>query len=212
MDVDGFDRWAPRYDSGALQTLLYHPMHHSILNHVAVLRPEPARVLDLGCGSGQLLRAASCRFPDAVLVGVDPCGPMLDAAATNASCSRLVRARAEELPFPDGTFDVITCTATVRHWNNMKAGLAEAARVLSSAGVLALADFFAPRSRSRWKFASRRHSLPPPLQSALGGGGLRTLTVRIVDGYGPVPDVTVALAAKDIVHGRQRPLRFFTNA
>jgi SAM-dependent methyltransferase len=194
MNVDGFDRWAPYYDNGALQTLLYHPMHERLLHRVAALRPYPRRLLDLGCGTGRLLAAAAHRFPGTTLAGADACGAMLDAAAAHLTPAHLVQAQAEHLPFPDSTFDVITCTATVRHWHDLHRGMAEAARVLTDGGVLAVADFFVLRPRSAWWPRSAGVRLPVAIEDAIGAAGLRPTAVRAVEGYGPVANVTTALA------------------
>jgi ubiquinone/menaquinone biosynthesis C-methylase UbiE len=196
MDGDGFDRWAPCYDNGALQTLLYHPMHERLLHRVAALRPHPRRLLDLGCGTGRLLAAAAHRFPGTTLAGADACGAMLDAAAAHLTTAHIVQAQAEHLPFPDGTFDVITCTATVRHWRDLHRGMAEAARVLTDGGALAVADFFAVRLKPTWRPRSAGAGLPAALKSAIDAAGLQLAAVRAAEGYGPVANVTTALAIK----------------
>jgi hypothetical protein len=64
VDVDGFDKWAPSYDIGALQTVLYHPMDETVLR-AAAHRTQPRRLLDLGCGTGDLLRRAAGSVRDA---------------------------------------------------------------------------------------------------------------------------------------------------
>ncbi|MGP3920099.1 class I SAM-dependent methyltransferase [Nonomuraea sp. 10N515B] len=61
----------------------------------------------------------------------------------------MVRARAEQLPFPDASLDLITATLTCRHWHDVRAGLAEIARVLTADGLFVFADVdpLAPRRR-----------------------------------------------------------------
>jgi ubiquinone/menaquinone biosynthesis C-methylase UbiE len=197
MDVDGFDRWAPYYDNGALQTLLYHPMHEGLLCRVAAFHPRPRRLLDLGCGTGRLLASAARRLPGTTLAGADACSAMLDAASAHISTAHLVQARAEHLPFPGETFDVVTCTATVRHWHDLDRGMAEAARVLTDGGVLAVADFFALRPRPAWRPRSTTARLPAAVKGAIDAAGLRLASVRAIEGYGPVASVTTAFAVKD---------------
>src|SRR5215467_15864211 len=98
-DVSSFDRWAPDYDSSALQSLVYEPAHRAVLERCARYVPAPRRLLDLGCGTGRLLCAAASRFPGTTLVGVDVSAGMLKVAAVAGGRLTLVHAVAEALPF-----------------------------------------------------------------------------------------------------------------
>lgn len=196
MRVEDFDRWARSYDAGALQYGLYHAMHDESLRAALRLRCGPGRALDLGCGTGQLLRRAAQMMPGCLLVGVDPAGQMLVRAARNAPSARLIRAEAAALPFPSASFDLITCTATLRHWPDLQAGLREAARVLTDDGVLIIADFFERQPRAAWPVRRRIDALPASLKRAVSTAKLRLTLVREIAGYGPVPRTTMAVAAK----------------
>lgn len=92
-------------------------------------------VVDIGCGPGSAVRAAARR--GARVTGVDPAPVMLRLART------LTRGRptvtwsqgvAEDLPLPDDSATVVWSLATVHHWNDVTAGLAEARRVLAAGG------------------------------------------------------------------------------
>jgi ubiquinone/menaquinone biosynthesis C-methylase UbiE len=193
--VEDFGSWAPHYDGGALQATLYHPMHEAVIHEVQRVR-RPRRLLDLGCGTGHLLALAARRLPTTTLVGADLCGPMLDVAARRTIRTLLVQADAANLPFPDGSFEAITCTATIRHWADLDRGLAEAARVLAEDGLLAVGDFF-PLGRSpAWLPARRATGLPAHIQAALSQAGLCLAGARAIDGYGPIGGTTVALARR----------------
>lgn len=194
MHVEGFDRWAAGYDGGALQPGLYHAMHQDVLREVRNLRRDPRRAMDLGCGTGQLLRRAANLFPECLLVGVDASAAMLARAACNAPTARLVRAHAAALPFATNAFDVITCTATVRHWPNVQAGLIEATRVLADGGILIIADFFPPQPRSAWPTLRRTSTLPAGIQQAVHSARLHLASIREISGYGPIAQITVAVA------------------
>ncbi len=69
--VTGFDAWAPTYEHSALQPTLYIPAQQRALQLAQRLMPRPLRVLDVGCGTGRLLRQARQQHPSAMLVGVD---------------------------------------------------------------------------------------------------------------------------------------------
>jgi ubiquinone/menaquinone biosynthesis C-methylase UbiE len=71
---------------------------------------DPRRVLDVGCGSGELLRLLATIFPAASeLRGVDPAPSMTAVAMAAAHDQRLSfdTAAAERLPYPDGHFDLV---------------------------------------------------------------------------------------------------------
>src|SRR6185369_11754568 len=89
-------------------------------------------VIDVGCGPGRTARAAARR--GATVVGVDPAPTMLRMAqAWPGRGRRRVTWRsgsAEALPTADGAASVVWSIATVHHWRDVDAGLAEARRVL----------------------------------------------------------------------------------
>src|SRR5262245_35778087 len=112
-----FERWAQYYDTSALQPV-FRAAHDAVLDRARLLATHPRRILDLGCGTGRLLRAAAMLFPAAELFGVDASGRMLTMAKATGRMpprSALVRAAAERLPFVDGSFDLVVSTASFRH-------------------------------------------------------------------------------------------------
>jgi ubiquinone/menaquinone biosynthesis C-methylase UbiE len=146
-----FDRRASSYQDSALQQFLFGPVQETALQLALELVPQARRILDVGCGTGQLLRRARPCYPTAGLVGVDPAGQMIAAgiAVTPAKLAvRYVRARAEHLPFTHDVFDLVFATLSLRHWTNPSAGIAEISRVLTPGGMLVLADVF-PNQRRR---------------------------------------------------------------
>jgi ubiquinone/menaquinone biosynthesis C-methylase UbiE len=145
-DVAAFAARAPDYEEGWLGR-----MHRDIADRTVDLAlstcPRPHRVLDIGCGTGYLLRSLASRCPQAVaLHGVDPAAPMVDVARTSAHDDRLhfSSAVAEHLPFVDGVFDLVVSTTSFDHWSDQQAGLADCARVLGPGGHLVLVDQFSP--------------------------------------------------------------------
>jgi ubiquinone/menaquinone biosynthesis C-methylase UbiE len=143
-DVAAFDARAGGYERGWLGRL-----HQQIADRTADLAvsaaPAPQRILDVGCGTGYLLRQLADRCPDATeLTGVDPAPAMIAAARAAAADDRLRwrEGTAEELPFPDGAFDLAVSTTSFDHWADQSAGLRECARVLAPGGWLVLTDLF----------------------------------------------------------------------
>jgi ubiquinone/menaquinone biosynthesis C-methylase UbiE len=146
-DVAAFNDRAGGYDQGWRGRL-----HHEIADRTASLavatRAAPTRVLDLGCGTGYLLRALADRYPDAEqFTGIDAAPEMVRTAGATSGDDRLTFAVgvAEHIGYPDETFDLVVSTTSFDHWSDQQAGLNECARVLRRGGQLVLVDQF-----SRW--------------------------------------------------------------
>jgi ubiquinone/menaquinone biosynthesis C-methylase UbiE len=92
-------------------------------------------VVDIGCGPGSAVRAAARR--GARVIGVDPAPVMLRLARTltrNQPAVSWSEGVAEDLPVPDRSATVVWSIATVHHWKDVPAGLAEVWRALVSGG------------------------------------------------------------------------------
>jgi ubiquinone/menaquinone biosynthesis C-methylase UbiE len=118
---------------------------------LALLRPwvagrELGRVLDVGCGTGNLLGllAESAARVESY-AGIDPAPPMLRIAREKPRASpvrgSVLAATAEALPFADGAFDLAVSASTLHDWSDPHAGLAEIRRILRPGGELLLLDW-----------------------------------------------------------------------
>ena len=136
-----FDAWARVYDVPLVQWVTYRPVHDAVLR--ALRRHAPVSVLDLGCGTGQLLRRLADELPVGRLVGCDFSAGMLAHATTRlggARCSpTLIRGDALRLPFRDGAFDAVVSTEAFHWFPDQDAAIAEIGRVLVPGGLLLLA-------------------------------------------------------------------------
>jgi demethylmenaquinone methyltransferase / 2-methoxy-6-polyprenyl-1,4-benzoquinol methylase len=111
------------------------------------------RVLDVGCGTGELTRQLAHRFPTATVVGVDFTTAMLREAARRGtgpapSPAGYGRGTAMRLPFGDGTFDLVTNAFLVRNLVDLPAAFAEMRRVLRPGGALLALEITEPLSPS----------------------------------------------------------------
>ncbi len=95
------------------------------------------RVLDVGCGPGALTTELVRRLgPDGV-AAIDPSEPFVAAARERHPGVRVERAPAEQLPFPDESFDAALAQLVVHFMRDPVAGLSEMARVTRTDGVVA---------------------------------------------------------------------------
>jgi demethylmenaquinone methyltransferase/2-methoxy-6-polyprenyl-1,4-benzoquinol methylase len=116
---------------------------------VALIRPGD-RVLDLGCGTGDLTLAAARRAgPTGHVTGVDFSGPMLEVARAKAMGRpgmTFLQASADALPFPDASFDVVVSAFVLRSLAAIRTGAGrELARVLRPGGAASLLELTRPR-------------------------------------------------------------------
>jgi ubiquinone/menaquinone biosynthesis C-methylase UbiE len=105
------------------------------------------RVLDIGTGAGHTALALASRVSSVVLS--DPVPTMLATARrlfTEAGIrnAEFVEAVAERLPFPDGSFDIVTTRLAAHHFDDMALAISEVARVLRPGGVFIFVDTMAP--------------------------------------------------------------------
>ncbi len=95
------------------------------------------RVLDLGCGTGNLLEKLIPRFDN--VVGIDLSDDMLSVASSKFKDNdglTLVRGKASDLPFQDDYFDMVSAYSLFHHLPEFAEPISEISRVLKSGGVL----------------------------------------------------------------------------
>jgi demethylmenaquinone methyltransferase/2-methoxy-6-polyprenyl-1,4-benzoquinol methylase len=111
--------------------------------------PAEGVILDVASGTAGVALQLSARS-GARVVGVDLTEQMLReghrrvAAAGKGERIGLLTGRAEQLPFPDRSFDALTFTYLLRYVRDPQATLAELARVLRPGGIMASLEFCAP--------------------------------------------------------------------
>ncbi len=181
-DVDRFNRWAGTYDRHWTQRIIFGPIQRTLLQLAAEQVNRPGAILDVGCGTGKLLKSAEARFPGAKLVGVDAAIEMVKyAQASNPiGTIQFQQAMAEELPFPNASFDLVFSTMTFHHWSNQTKGIAEVARVLTPGGRWLLADFVASGFMRPVRRLLRLHQFPEraALENMLSDAGLKVVAER----------------------------------
>lgn len=147
------------------------------------LRPG-TRYCDVGCGAGL---AALAFQRGAKVAGVDAAEGLLGVASARVTGGAFHLGDLEELPFPDGTFDVVTGFNSFQFAANPVAALIEAKRVSKPSGRVVVLTWGDPVGMEAAALVTAfRHLMPPPPPSAPGPFALSDQdTLRaFVDGAG----------------------------
>lgn len=196
MIANIWDFWASRYDSLWVQRYSLGPTRAEILRHVP--RDEGCRILDMGCGTGQLYGDLREHFGELGFryTGVDRSSGMLEVARRKYPDADFVASRVSDYRSPDGAFDAIVCSHAFPYFADKADALREFRRMLDRSGLLILAQastnclydrialFFVKSTTSRASYPSE--------------GGMKALaepefgaapeTIRISRGF-PMPSI-----------------------
>ena len=163
------------------------------------------RVLDVGCGPGNLLVALSADIPE-LLVGVDVDAIFLRVGRSeiekliekSSMTPALLRASLPTLPFADASFDLVTCFLVMPHVPDDSVALTELARVLKPGGVLAISGHglgFPLRYLKRFKLKPLQMYLASLIYRCTGKKWIRNTLQNdkkmcdILESIGVVPEV-----------------------
>lgn len=94
------------------------------------------RVLDIGCGEGQISRLLA--GGGAAVIGADPTWNQVRVARERGGGAQFLRATADALPFPEACFDAAVACLVFEHIDAVDAALLEVARILAPGGRFAL--------------------------------------------------------------------------
>jgi ubiquinone/menaquinone biosynthesis C-methylase UbiE len=137
-----WDRLSGVYDTRFVQRLAYRATQDQVIDQLREFAPR--RVLDVGCGTGQL----TARLPDALdaeqVYGCDAAPGMLAQARRRSTVVEWIQGAAEAVPLPDASVDAIVSTEAF-HWFDQPAALREFHRLLVPGGQLVVA-FVSPRT------------------------------------------------------------------
>jgi SAM-dependent methyltransferase len=143
-----FDVTAEAY--GRFMGRFSEPLAGQLADLAGVAAGSGQQVLDVGCGPGALTAELVDRLGAGAIAAVDPSTPFVAAARDRLPAVDVRRAAAEELPYPDDTFDTALAQLVVHFMADPVAGLREMARVTRPGGVVAACV---------WDFAGERAPL-----------------------------------------------------
>lgn len=150
-----FDALAPVWDSMRLEDT-FAPYDAAL----GGLEVKPARILDVGTGTGAGALRLAQRFPDAEVVGVDLSGAMLGQARRNTPDDlrdrvRFERADAAALPFGDGSFDLAAHANMIPFFDEVARVVAPGGHALFAFSSGAGTPIYVPSQRLRDELARR---------------------------------------------------------
>ena len=178
-DIERFDHWSSTYEDSWMQRAFFDQAHQATLALAAGIVHQPASVLDVGCGTGKLLRQARIYWPEAQLIGVDPANGMIEMAKRLTPNATFFTGMAEALPLQDASVDLALSTISFHHWQDQAAGIREIARVLRPGGYFLLVDLSFPDWLVRVFRLKRVHSRAR-LQALFTQAGLQVQTQQKV--------------------------------
>jgi len=132
--VADYDRIAAGYDR-RYEVLDYAGVRDALVGFVG----ESRAILEVGCGTGHWLadlKGSASLSGERHVTGIEPSSEMIARARVAAPEARLVRARAEALPWGDATFDRVYCVNALHHFADRAQFFAEARRILKPGGAL----------------------------------------------------------------------------
>lgn len=134
-----FDKQAATYDTGKYGAHSRRQYNHIIKK---ISEYNISSLLDVGCGTGEMLRLISETYPKIKLTGVDISPNMLDKAKSKiGNIANLIISDSEKLPFDDNSFELVMCNDSFHHYPSPLNVLSEFNRVLKPKGILLISDY-----------------------------------------------------------------------
>ena len=136
-----FDRAARDYDAAAF---LQQQVSERLLERLDLTTVTPARVVDVGCGTGRPTRALLKRYPKAEVIGVDLAPGMLAVAESHQPSfyrwwgkrARYIQAEASDIPLPEASCDLVYASLLLQWCEDLDKTLLEWRRLLKPHGLL----------------------------------------------------------------------------
>lgn len=138
-----FDKWAHKYDESILQHIVFRSSHKMLFNEINNNHNgKRLKILDVGCGTGELAHKLADHFKDSGVHGIDISKTMVEKADSKnrGHNIKFKIGDVEDLPYRDDTFDIITCSHSFHHYPDKEKAMSEMFRVLRPNGRLMIID------------------------------------------------------------------------
>lgn len=142
-----FDNIADKYDflNGLLSFALDNNWRRNAIR-LANIKPNN-KVLDLACGTGDMISQIQKQHPDAIIYGADFSVNMLHISQKKLGSIPFTAADAHNLPFKDNTFDRLTMAFGFRNVTDKAMGLSELYRVIKPGGKVCILELTRPENK-----------------------------------------------------------------
>ena len=133
------DKWFGRIFAQAMNTG-HERLSDWGLRHIRI--QSSFKILDVGCGGGRMIEKLAAAAARGMVYGIDYAEGSIAASRRHnedlIKAGRVViqKASVSQLPFPDGTFDLVTAIETQYYWPDLMGDMREILRVLKPAGRL----------------------------------------------------------------------------
>jgi SAM-dependent methyltransferase len=189
-----FNRWAETGHGEAMEE------HHLpiVVPTLGLMGLQPSdRILDLGCGSGWLVRRLAKLVPNGSVVGIDVSDEMIrraQLAGSSVPNIQFLHGTAEEIPAPPNSFTKLISVESAYYWHDPARGLSEILRVLAPGGsAWILINYY--RDNPYCHQWGPLYQIPSQLLSAaewqglFGDAGFRDVHHRRIPDPSPTPEV-----------------------
>ena len=138
-NIKFFNKLAKRYDNSTFISIM-NKVQNNILKYVDI--ENNSKILDAGCGTGNLLKILSVKNKDLDLYGIDISKEMLKIARTKLNNNvKLTLTSIEKNDFKDNFFDYIFSTEALHHFNDQDIAIKVCYNKLKKQGRLIITDF-----------------------------------------------------------------------
>ncbi|MCM1054009.1 MAG: methyltransferase domain-containing protein [Bacteroides sp.] len=152
LSLKEFDQAAAKFDDN--DPSVYNMCRKDYPDVLAETISEPFNdLLDAGCGTGAMLSLFKSDYPEKNYTGIDLSEKMIETAKKKRLDGvNFVAGDCENLPFADGSFDVVTCSMSFHHYPNPEKFFMSLHRVLRPGGRLILRDMASSSGLLMWFF------------------------------------------------------------
>lgn len=150
LSLREFDKAATKFDDS--DPSVYNMCRKDYPDVLAEAIREPfTDLLDAGCGTGAMLAMFQKDYPKGRYTGIDLSEKMIETAKKKRLQNvTFISGDCEALPFPDESFDVVTCSMSFHHYPNPEKFFESLSRVLRRGGRLILRDMAASSILIMW--------------------------------------------------------------
>lgn len=129
--------WADKYDKLWVQKYSLKPTRDYILKAISDMNTDKKiKVLDLGCGSGQLIHEMSRMFNNFIITGIDFSEKMIEISQARNPKAQHIKLNADELYKLNDKYDLIICTHSLPYYKEPEKTLMELRNLLNDDGKL----------------------------------------------------------------------------